>query len=315
MKIVFMGTPDFASEVLKELVSKGFDISGVFSQKDKPQGRGKTVQPTPVKKFCQEKNIKIFQYTSINKGEGFETLKALKPDIIITAAFGKILKQNVIDLPPMGCWNIHASILPKYRGAAPIQRAILNGEKETGISIFRIVEQLDAGPVALVKKVEIADNDNFSTVFEKLLKASKEAIVEFLENKDSYCLVEQEDNFSYAEKITEKDLLLDFNKSAFEVHNTIRAFDPYPGARCQLGGQMVKVFSSSLTGIKTSSAPGTVCLTNKESFFVACSDEMIKIGAIQYPGKKIITAKDAINGRKVLIGEIFKKVREDVEND
>lgn len=303
-KIVFMGTPDFGAQVLEELIKNNFNVVGVFSQPDRPKGRGKKLQSTPVKEVALKYNVPVFQPKSVNKGEGFDFLKELNPDIIITAAFGKILKTNVLKLPTKGCWNVHASLLPKYRGAAPIQRVIENGEKETGISIFKMVEALDAGDIAIQKSVPIEINDNYGVVYEKLLSLAKETVLEFLNSFDHLTLkLQNEEEASYAEKITKEDLIVDFNNDAIKVHNKIRAYDPYPGVRSVYEKEEVKIFgsefSANLLTIENKEGSGTIIGIEKDGILVKCKNGAVKIKEIQFPGKKRISTIDAINGKKL----------------
>jgi methionyl-tRNA formyltransferase len=309
-KIVFMGTPDFGAEVLEELINNNFNVVGVFSQPDRPKGRGKKLQPTPVKEVALKYNVPVFQPKSVNKGEGFDFLKELNPDIIITAAFGKILRKNVLKLPPKGCWNVHASLLPKYRGAAPIQRAIENGENETGITIFKMVEALDAGDIAIQKRISIEINDNYGVVYEKLLLLAKETVLEFLNSFDQLTLKPQnEEEASYAEKITKGDLIVDFNNDTIKVHNKIRAYDPYPGVRSVYGKEEVKIFGSEfspdLLSTENKEEPGTIIDIEKDGILVKCRDGAVKIKEIQFPGRKKITTIDAINGKKLKVSTHF----------
>ncbi|MGY4686244.1 methionyl-tRNA formyltransferase [Petrotoga sp. DB-2] len=309
-KIVFMGTPDFGAEVLEELINNNFNVVGVFSQPDRPKGRGKKLQPTPVKEVALKYNVPVFQPKSVNKGEGFDFLKELNPDIIITAAFGKILRKNVLKLPPKGCWNVHASLLPKYRGAAPIQRAIENGENETGITIFKMVEALDAGDIAIQKRISIEINDNYGIVYEKLLLLAKEIVLEFLNSFDQLTLKPQnEEEASYAEKITKGDLIVDFNNDTIKVHNKIRAYDPYPGVRSVYEKEEVKIFGSEfspdLLSTENKEEPGTIIDIEKDGILVKCRDGAVKIKEIQFPGRKKITTIDAINGKKLKVSTHF----------
>ncbi|PNR99755.1 hypothetical protein X927_04830 [Petrotoga mexicana DSM 14811] len=309
-KIVFMGTPDFGAEVLEELINNNFNVVGVFSQPDRPKGRGKKLQPTPVKEVALKYNVPVFQPKSVNKGEGFDFLKELNPDIIITTAFGKILRKNVLKLPPKGCWNVHASLLPKYRGAAPIQRAIENGENETGITIFKMVEALDAGDIAIQKRISIEINDNYGIVYEKLLLLAKETVLEFLNSFDQLTLKPQnEEEASYAEKITKGDLIVDFNNDTIKVHNKIRAYDPYPGVRSVYEKEEVKIFGSEfspdLLSTENKEEPGTIIDIEKDGILVKCRDGAVKIKEIQFPGRKKITTIDAINGKKLKVSTHF----------
>lgn len=306
-----MGTPEFGGVVLEELIKNGYNVVGVFSQPDKPKGRGRKVEPTYVKSIALKYGIPVFQPKSVSKGEGFETLVKLNPNIIITAAFGKILRKNVLEYPEKGCWNVHASLLPKYRGAAPIQRAIENGEKETGITIYKMAEALDAGDIAIQKAIPIDINDNLGAVYNKLVELAKEIIIEFLEKFDSLTLVSQDDSLAtYAEKITSEDLKVNFNWDAIKVHNKIRAYDPIPGVSCEIRGEIVKLFGSELVEnySKKEEIPyenGTIFDKDNTGIYVKCENGIVKIKEIQFPNKRKITTIDAINGRKLNIGDRF----------
>lgn len=310
-KIVFMGTPEFGGIVLEEIIKNGYNVIGVFSQPDKPKGRGRKVEPTYVKSIALKYGIPVFQPKSVSKAEGFETLVKLNPNIIITAAFGKILRKNVLEYPEKGCWNVHASLLPKYRGAAPIQRAIENGEKETGITIYKMAEALDAGDIAIQKAIPIDINDNLGAVYNKLVELAKEIIIEFLEKFDSLTLVSQDDSLAtYAEKITSEDLKVNFNWDAIKVHNKIRAYDPIPGVSCEIRGEIVKLFGSELVEnySKKEEIPyenGTIFDKDNTGIYVKCENGIVKIKEIQFPNKRKITTIDAINGRKLNIGDRF----------
>ncbi|SHE93559.1 methionyl-tRNA formyltransferase [Marinitoga hydrogenitolerans DSM 16785] len=311
MRIVFMGTPDFAAIHLKKLIDNNFNIVGVFSQPDKPKGRGKKLLPTPVKIIAQENNIPVFQPKSVNVKSGFEALKKLNPDIIITVAYGKILKKNVINLPKLGCWNVHASLLPRYRGAAPIQRALENGETKTGISIFKIVEALDAGPIAYIKETPIYLEDNFESLYNRLAKIGSESLLEFLINFEKYTkkLIFQDDlKATYANKISVEDTYINWFESNEKVFNKIRAYDPIPGAKCLLNEQIIKLFDVSLGSIETD-IPGKILNINKTGAEVSTGKGSIKIRKIQFPGKKAVNIIDAFNGRKIKIGDILKNIK------
>lgn len=310
-KIVFMGTPEFGATILETLIKHGYNIIGVFSQPDKPKGRGLKLSSTPVKSVCLKYDLPVFQPDSVNKGEGFKTLLNLNPNIIITAAYGKILKKKVLDLPQKGCWNVHASLLPKYRGAAPIQRAIENGEKETGITIFKMIEALDAGDIAIQKSISIDIDDNFEAVYNKLINLAKETVLEFLERFDSVILEPQnEKEVIYAEKITQKDLKVDFNWKAEKVHNKIRAYDPVPGSFALINNEKAKIFGSKLLlanlfELDNKYENGIIFAKDEEAILVKCKDGAVKIKEIQFPNKKRISTIDAVNGRKIKIGDKF----------
>jgi methionyl-tRNA formyltransferase len=306
-----MGTPDFAAIHLKKLIEEKFNIVGVFSQPDKPKGRGKKIIPTPVKIVAEENNIPVFQPKSVNLKSGYESLKALNPDIIITVAYGKILKEKVIELPKYGCWNVHASLLPKYRGAAPIQRALENGEKETGISIFKIVEKLDAGPIAYIKKTPIYLEDNFESLYNRLAEIGSKSLVEFLSKFDKYAekLIYQDDSIAtYADKITNEDTYINWFETNERVFNKIRAYDPIPGAKCELNDQIIKLYGASISNMKND-IPGKILSVDKDGMDISTGQGCVKIKRVQFPGKKIINVIDAYNGRKIKVGDILKNIK------
>jgi methionyl-tRNA formyltransferase len=304
LKIVFMGTPDFAAEILDYLIKKGFNITAVISQPDKPFGRGKKLKATPVKKVALDNGIKLYQPEKLK--EIYSDLNNINPDMIITAAFGKILSDKLISIPKYGCWNIHASLLPKYRGAAPIQRAIENGEKETGISIFKIVKDLDAGPIALKEKVKIFENDNLENIYEKLLKISKNLIEYFLKNFENINLVEQDHSIAtYADKISKKEMKLNF-EDVKNTHDKIRAFDPCPGTFALYKDKKVKLFGSEIYKTKIEGTPGKIVGLEKNSLLLETKNGILKIAKIQFPGKKTMTGKDAFNGNLISENDILK---------
>lgn len=284
-------------------MKKKYNVVGVFSQPDKPKGRGKKLIPTPVKQVAREYGIPVFQPKSVNKGEGFEALKELKPDIIITVAYGKLLKQQVFELPPLGCYNVHASLLPKYRGAAPIQRALENGEKETGITIFKIDEGMDSGPIALQERIEISSDDNFGTLKKKLCNLGKKLLIEFLKkiSAGEIKLTPQDHSqATYAPKITKEDTILIEFDNGERVFNKIRAYDPEPGVTTRLGELRVKLFGAGICdNCCVDAEPGQIISISKDSMVVACKKGAVKISKIQFPGKKVITVWQAKSGRLI----------------
>ncbi|MBN2253557.1 MAG: methionyl-tRNA formyltransferase [Kosmotogaceae bacterium] len=308
MKIVFMGTPEFAASHLKAIVESGNNVAGVFSQPDKPKGRGRRVEPTPVKTVATGYGIPVFQPEKINSDEGFEKLAELSPDIIVVVAFGKLLKSGVIDLPTIGCFNVHASLLPKYRGAAPIQRAIENGEKETGITIFKIDEGMDTGEIALKRKLEIHPSDSFGSLFLKLAELGEKTLVDFLESaKEGRLELTPQDGIpSYAPKIKTEDLVISDLSDAEKVVNKIRAYDPQPGARVSVEGRMAKVFGASLLcGNEGAGQVGEIVKIDDRGMIISCGAENVIISLVQFPGKKPMRPKDALSGRLIYEGIIL----------
>ncbi|AKI97280.1 methionyl-tRNA formyltransferase [Kosmotoga pacifica] len=308
MKIVFMGTPEFAAEHLKALIKNGWNIVAAFSQPDRAKGRGKKVLPTPVKLVAQEYGIPVFQPASVNKGRGFETLSSLSPDVIITVAYGKLLKKNVIELPPLGCYNVHASILPKYRGAAPIQRALEAGEKKTGISIFKIDEGMDSGPVAMIKEIDILPEDNFGTLSEKLCRLGCETLKEFMTNLSEgrvKLIPQNHENATYAPKISKEDTIISDFDDAKRIYNKIRAFDPVPGVSVKLGTKMIKLYGALFDDVTPEGKPGEIVSIGRKYMVVKCKEGVVMISGIQFPGKKLISPWQAKAGRLIKEGMIL----------
>lgn len=303
-----MGTPDFAANHLEEIIKNGYEVVGVFSQPDKPKGRGKKIIPTPVKLLAEKYNIPVFQPKSVNKRVGFEMLQSLKGDIIITVAYGKILKKKVIDLPPLGCYNVHASILPYYRGAAPIQRTLLNGERESGITIFKIDEGMDTGETVLEKRVSVNPEDNYGSLSKKLMETGKDLIIEFLGKVEKNDLTFKEQDHSkatYAEKIGEEDLLIHNYFSWFEVYNRIRALDPEPGVKTFFNDKKVKLYGALPGTEHKIGEEGEIVNITKKFMEVQCGDGTVRIDRIQFPGKKIISPWQAKSGRLIKIGDVL----------
>jgi methionyl-tRNA formyltransferase len=303
LKIIFMGTPEFAAKILEHLVTQNFNIAAVVSQPDKPFGRGKKLRPTPVKKIAAENKIQLFQPGKMK--EIYDDLEFIDPDIIITVAFGKILREKVISMPKYGCWNLHTSLLPKYRGAAPMQRAIENGEDETGISIFKIVKELDAGPIALKKKIKIEQNDNLEKVYDKLLEISKKSLEDFINNFENIKLTEQDHSkATYANKISKDEMKLNF-EDVEKTHNKIRAFDPFPGTFAIYKGKKVKLFGSEIYKTKVEGTPGKIVGLKNSDLLIETKNGVLKISKIQFPGKKPMTGKDAFNGNLISENDIL----------
>ena len=308
MNIVFMGTPEFAASHLKALVESGVKVTGVFSQPDRPKGRGRRVYPTPVKSVAEVYGLPVFQPEKVNSGEGLEKLKELSPDLIVVVAYGKLLKSSVIDLPTLGCFNVHASLLPKYRGAAPIQRAIENGETRTGITIFKIDEGMDTGEIALRREIEIEISDNFGSLYEKLERLGREALLDFLKIAEAgrIELCKQEGAPSYAPKVQASDLVISDFSDAVYVLNKVRAYDPQPGARTSLDGKMVKLFGAASSDRSYGkSRDGEIVKVEDHGMVLSCGTGNVIISLVQLPGKRPMSPKDAVSGRLIREGMIL----------
>ena len=307
-KITFMGTPDFAVGSLKALVSEGYEIS-VITQQDKPRGRGHEMRPTPVKEYALSIGLDVYEPSTL-KGEDFsDLLKKLDPDIIVVAAYGKILPQNVLDFPKFGCINVHGSLLPKYRGAAPIQRAIINGEKETGVTIMQMAAGLDTGDMLLKESIPITEEDNFETVFNGLVKIGADALVKALKQieKGESKPEKQDDSLScYAEKIEKADCLIDFAKPARAVFNQIRGLSPIPLSYTFLNGSVLKIAASKVVSDEKApkALPGTVIRAD-DVIEVVCSPGVIAITEVLPAGKRKMSAADFVRGKKINVGDML----------
>ena len=304
MQIVFMGTPDFAVGALEALITQGHEITAVVTQPDKPKGRSKELQFPPVKECAVKHGIPVFQPRRIKTPEAIEELKKYPADIYIVAAFGQILSQEILDLPKYGCLNIHASLLPKYRGASPIQRVIIDGEAETGVTIMQMNAGLDTGDMLYRKKIPITSEDTFETLHDKLMVLGGEAITEALPLLEAGKLVpEKQDDTKtcYAALITKEMGKLDFTKTAAELDRLIRGLTPWPSAYTHYHGKQLKI--PMATAHKE--APGTILTVNKDSFEVAASEGSLKVMELQLEGKKRMTTHDFLLGVKVQPGELL----------
>ncbi len=308
MKIVFMGTPDFAVPCLKELCENKYDVAAVFTQPDKPKGRGYKMIPTPVKKCALEYDIPVYQPLSLRKGDdaesSFETLKEISPDLIIVVAYGQILPQNILDLPKHGCINIHASLLPEYRGAAPIQWSVLDGKSETGVTSMKMEAGLDTGDMLIKKSLEIGENETASELHDRLSQLGADVLIETVKAVEDGSLTaeKQDDSIStYAKMITKEMSCLDFNENAQTVHNIIRGITGFT----VLDEKRLKVYKSVIEG--ESSAPAG-SITNASNFTVVCGDgKCVRFTEIQYEGGKRMKTEDFLRGRKLTEGMILQK--------
>lgn len=303
-----MGTPDFAKVCFESLLTADHEIVGVITQPDKPKGRGYNLVPPPVKVSAIEHNIPVYQPATL-KDEAFaELLGQLDPELIVVVAYGKILPKNVLEYPKHGCINVHGSLLPKYRGAAPIQRAIIDGEKTTGITTMYMEEGLDTGDMIEMYEIAIRPEDNFETMHDKLADLGAYALLSTVKVIESGNVkrYKQDDSLStYAKKIEKEDCKLDFAKSAESVHNQIRGTSPFPLSFAFLKGRMIKFVSSFLTEKKSDKAPGTVVSLEKGNIYVATADGVVGIDGLLPEGKGRMKAADFINGRQISEGDVF----------
>lgn len=308
MKIVYMGTPDFAVLPLKSLIDRGYDVAGVFTQPDKPVGRKAILTPPPVKRLALENNIPVFQPNSLKNGEGVKILEELKPDVVIVVAYGKILPKDFLDYPKYGCINIHGSLLPKYRGAAPIQRCVLDGEKYAGVTSMQMDVGLDTGDMLLKTVTEIGENETAGELFDRLAVMGADLLIETLVALGKGELKPEKQNeaeSTYAAMLDKTISPVDWTKTALEVHNHIRGLDPWPVAQTVLEGKNLKLFGSELVKNEGSGLPGSVKIT-KKGLLVYCGDgNPVFINEVQYEGKKRMSASDFFRGHPVADGTVL----------
>lgn len=315
MKVLFMGTPEFALLPFKRLTEE-FNVVGAVTQPDKPRGRHMTLTPPAIKVAALEKNIPVFQPTTLKDGAFQSVLDELAPDVIVVVAYGKILPKYVLDYPKLGCINLHGSLLPKYRGAAPMQRALMEGEKVTGVTTMYMAEGLDTGDMLEKAEYPITDEDNFETVHDNLSAIGSELLISTLrklENK-SVTPIKQDDALAtYAAKIENADCRLDFTRSARELFNQIRGLSPFPLSFCQFNGKMLKIIDCrpvTEDALKDQSyqnaACGTVLSLSKGEILIRCGNGAISVRAVLPEGKSRMKAADFINGRKIAVGDILE---------
>ena len=310
MKILFMGTPDFAVFSLDALVRSGEEIIGVVTQPDKPKGRGYALTPPPVKSYALDKGIPVYQPNTLRDDAFAELLAGLDPELIVVVAYGKILPKNVLDYPKYKCVNVHGSLLPEYRGAAPMQRAIIDGKKTTGITTMYMDVGLDTGNMILKDEVEIGENDNFEDIHDKLGLCGAELLIKTInEIKEGRApSIPQDDSLAtYAAKIEKTDCLIDFNKNSQTVHDLIRGLSPIPIAFTHTpDGKLLKVLESRRYDRSYEAEAGTVVSTDNGEITVACGNGSVGLLRVLPEGKGRMSSADFIRGRKISVGDILK---------
>ena len=301
MKLVFMGTPDYAVKTLEALISAGHNVTAVFAQPDKPVGRKQILTPPPVKVCAEKHGITVYQPNTLRDGKAEEILKEIAPDVIVVVAYGKILPREILNIPKYGCVNGHASLLPKYRGSAPIQQAIISGETETGVTAQLMDEGIDTGDILKTARTEIGEKETAEELFERLSVITAELLVNTLADLEKGNITPQkqdEEKASYAPIIKKEMAELDFSKSAKELYNAVRGYYSWPCAYFFLGGKRIKVIKSEI-GNETSKPAGTV-VGNSDCLEIACGDgKSLKLLTVQPEGKGKMTAKEMLNGTKI----------------
>ena len=304
MKIIFMGTPDFAAASLEALIASRHEIQAVVTQPDKPKGRKGELTPSPVKVVAEGKGIKVYQPLKVRDEEFVETLRAYNPDVMVVVAFGQIIPLSILKMPKFGCVNIHGSLLPKYRGAAPIQWAVLDGEKETGITTILMDEGIDTGDILLKKTIKIDTDETSGSLFDKLMALGAETILETLDEleKGSLTPIKQgESPTAYAKMLTKAMGLIDFTRPAKELDCFVRGMNPWPSAYTLLSGKTLKLWK--VRAVEGSGKAGSVINIDKESFTIACGEGAIEVLEVQLEGKKRMSAGDFLKGSTLNIGQ------------
>ena len=299
MRVVFMGTPDIAATCLKKLLSDGFDVVGVFTQPDRPKGRGMKMVYSPVKEVALAAGLPVYQPENFRTDEPVEQLKALQPDIVAVVAYGRILPQRVLDIPAKGCVNIHASLLPQYRGSAPYQWAVLDGLKETGVSAQHMVLQMDAGDVIDVAKTPIGENETAGELLDRLAVLGADLLSRTLtrfENGSVEAARQNEEEVTFAPMLDKNMCPIDWTKTAQQVHNHVRGLHPWPVATAELAGTKFKIHQTIVLEDAPVAAPGTILGLTKTGLQVACGSGAVEIRSLQAEGGKRMAAPDYFRG-------------------
>lgn len=308
IRVIFMGTPSFAVPVLEKLIEET-NVILVVSQPDREKDRKGNILPTPTKKLAQENNIEVYQPTKIK--EDYQKIISLNPDIIITCAYGQIIPEVILNAPKLGCINVHGSLLPKLRGGAPIHHAIINGDKETGITIMYMDKLMDSGDIISQEKLEILENDTLDIVYEKMSNLGANLLIKTLPSiieGSNQRIKQNESDVTFGYNITKEEEKLDFTKNSKDIHNRIRGLSSIPGAYCILEDKRLKVYQSEITNTKTNKTPGEIIKIDKTGIYVSTNDFVIKLTDIKLEGKKRCLVKDFVNGIKIedYLGKVLK---------
>lgn len=312
MRVIFMGTPDFSVPTLRALVNSGHDVAGVFTQPDRRAGRGKTIKPGPVKRVAEEYSLPVFQPERIKTQEGIDQLKKLKPECIVVVAYGQILSREILELPGKGCINVHASLLPAYRGAAPIHWAVMRGESRTGVTTMMMDEGLDTGDILLKREIPIAVDATTGDIHDKLADLGAELLIETLQEIENGNLksTPQTGESNYAPLLKREHERLDWTRRAKELHDQIRGLNPWPGAFSAFRGERLKLWRSTLeqndSVVTDSSQPGQIMEVSGDSLLVGTGKGVLRVSEVQPSGKRPMSARDFFNGRHGQVGEKFE---------
>lgn len=308
MRIIFMGTPDFAVSAFKAIVDAGHEVVACFTQPDKAKGRSKALVPTPVKAFAVERDIPVYQPARLKESENVDIIRRINPDVIVVAAYGQLLPESILNIPKLGCINIHASLLPKYRGAAPIEWAIMDGEKETGVTTMYMAKGLDTGDMIEKKVVPICDDDTGATLTDKLAVCGGELILSTLDRLEAGTVtrIPQDDRLSCYASMLRKDMgELDFSMPAARIERLIRGLQPWPLAHTTINGKGVQILGAKVVPLPEGYKPGQIAGVTKKAFTIACGEDALLITSLKPEGKKVMEAAAFLAGNKLVEGQMI----------
>ena len=301
LRIIFAGTPDFAARHLDALLTSGHQVVGVFTQPDRPAGRGKKLMPSPVKTLAEEHGLPVFQPVSLRPQENQQLVADLDADVMVVVAYGLILPKAVLDMPRLGCINVHGSLLPRWRGAAPIQRSLWAGDAETGVTIMKMDVGMDTGDMLLKLACPITADDTSATLYDKLADLGPQGLIETLQqlaDNTAQPEVQDESLVTYAEKLSKEEAQIDWSLSAAQLERCIRAFNPWPMSWMTIDEQPVKIWKASVIEGHSTAAPGTILDANKQGIQVATAEGILNLESLQPAGKKAMSAQDLLNSRR-----------------
>jgi len=309
MNIIFMGTPDFAVPTLEGLINSNHKIIAVFTQPDRPKGRGREVVPSPVKVKADANNIPVLQPEKVKEPDFIKKISEYNPDCIVVVAFGQILPKDILNLPRYGCINLHASLLPKYRGAAPINWALIKGETKTGVTSMFMEEGMDTGDILIQREIEIKEDDNAGTLHDKLSQIGNNVILETLDKLERGIIkrIKQDSSVAtYASKIKKEDCIIDWNAGAEDIVNKIRGLTPLPGAYTLYNGKRLKITNADYKKQEARGKNGEVFEVNRNGIKVTCRDGIVIIKSLQPEGKRVMSTGEFISGHSIKTGEILR---------
>ncbi|KFN50816.1 methionyl-tRNA formyltransferase [Arenimonas malthae CC-JY-1] len=305
LRIVFAGTPGFAVPCLRAAAERG-EVVGVYTQPDRPAGRGRQLAPSPVKVEALARGLPVFQPENFRSKEAREALRALQPDLMVVVAYGLILPQSVLDIPRFGCWNVHASLLPRWRGAAPIQRALEAGDKETGVCLMQMEKGLDTGPVLLSLATPITADDTGGSLHDRLAALGAEVLADGLKllraGMRPVPQPQPDEGVTYAHKLDKAEARLDWSRPAPELANRVRAFNPWPVAEAELAGERLRIHAARALDLAHGQPPGTVLAANRDGLDVACGEGALRLLQVQREGGRAMAVADYLNARPALAG-------------